>query len=90
MPIQPSIFDAPPPSHAIAGDSLCAKLARYFVAREGQWIDGRTLATVAGVYAWRSRTSDLRKAPWGMRIENRQRRGEGFVISEYRFAREGE
>ena len=88
MPIQPSIFDVPPPPAALSGSSLCAKLARYFEARAGQWIDGRELATVAGAYAWRSRTSDLRKAPWLMVIENRQRKANGFVISEYRFVRE--
>lgn len=69
------------------------KLAAYFLARPGVWLDGRELATVAGAYAWRSRCSDLRKR--GLVIENRQRRVEApnyayaihprkVVVSEYR------
>ena len=80
----------------------CDVLAAFFRARVGEWIDGRVLANVAGAYAWRSRCSDLRHAPFNMRIENRQRRvsvldvggvvaiseSRPFTISEYRFVRE--
>ncbi len=74
----------------IKGDSLCAHLARFFDARQGEWIDGRRLAQIAGAYAWRSRVSDLRKQPYAMPIENRQLRmtaadGVPFTVSEYRY-----
>lgn len=70
--------------HVPARASLCGRLAAFFKDRAGQWIDGRELATVAGLYAWRSRVSDLRRAPYGLVIENRQRRNGRFCISEYR------
>ena len=63
--------------------SLTARLADYFRSRQGQWIDGRELAQVAGAYAWRSRCSDVRRQ--GMPIENRQRKVNGYTVSEYRF-----
>src|SRR5688572_30546159 len=67
--------------------TLNDKLAAYFQAHEGQWIDGRQLATIGGSYGWRTRCSDLRKR--GLIIENRQRRmtagdGSRWVLSEYR------
>ena len=70
-----------------------AALARYFRARPQVWIDGRELAGVGGAYAWRTRLSDLRHAPFWMVIENRQRRivaveGRPAVRSEYRFVSE--
>lgn len=70
--------------------SLTSSLAAHFSAHEGQWIDGRHLAEIAGSYAWRTRVSDLRRAPYLMRIENRQRRvarddGEHYTVSEYRY-----
>lgn len=66
-------------------------LAALFNEYPHVWIDGRTLANVAGAYAWRTRVSDLRKPPYAMAIENRQRHvcnvdGSGAAtISEYRF-----
>lgn len=51
--------------------SLNDRLAAYLREREGLWIDGRVLSTVAGAYAWRSRLSDLRRAPYCLTIENR-------------------
>ncbi len=84
-----------PPSQPLesllAGDSMCARLARFLVAHRGEWIDGRELAKHGGAYAYRTRLSDLRHAPWLLTIENRQRRidgsdGETYVISEYRLA----
>ena len=70
--------------------TLADRLADYFKARQGQWIDGMEIAAVAGSYAWRSRCSDLRRQPYGMVIENRQRRvvlasGDVTVVSEYRY-----
>ena len=73
-------------------------LAEFFKARPGQWVDGKALERVAGGYAWRTRVSNLRKAPFGMVIENRIRRIESqvegltgaaarrvFRVSEYRY-----
>jgi len=72
-----------------AAPSLVERLAGLFRSRPGVWIDGRALAPIAGAYAWRSRISDLRRAPFRMRIDNRQRRvrhdGRAIVVSEYRF-----
>ena len=71
-------------------DSLTARLARFFRARPGAWIDGRDLANVAGCYAWRTQVSKLRRAPFNMTIENRQTRasragGGVFILSAYRY-----
>lgn len=64
------------------------RVADYFKARPGVWIDGRAFESVGGRYAWRSRIADCR-TELGMDIENRQRRvtqdGRTFKISEYRF-----
>ena len=68
------------------GATLCDRLAAFFKARPGAWIDGRELADVAGAYAWRSRVSDLRREPYYMAIENRQRKVGEYTVSEYRFA----
>ena len=84
---QPALdFTASPPTlgDLLLGDSRCARLARYFCERRGQWIDGRQLEPIAGVYAWRTRVSDLRKRPWFLTIENRQRKEGHVTISEYR------
>ena len=47
------------------------------------------LAPIAGSYAWRTRVSDLRRGPFLMTIENRQRTiqtDDGpITVSEYRF-----
>lgn len=64
-------------------------VASYFTAHPGEWIDGLTLETVGGRYAWRSRVSDCR-TELGMHIENRLRRversdGSKVVKSEYRY-----
>jgi hypothetical protein len=75
---------------------MVERLAAFFRARPEQWIDARHLMPIAGTFAWRTRVSNLREAPFSMVIRNRQRRvrrpsGERFVISEYMFvpAREG-
>lgn len=48
------------------------ELAEFFHARPNVWIDGRSLE-FAGRYAWRTRVSNLRAAPFSMTIENRVR-----------------
>lgn len=73
--------------------TLAARLAAYFEAHPDRWIDGLELARIAGSYAWRSRCSDLRRAPYGMQIDNRVRTvevepGRKVKVSEYRFHRE--
>jgi hypothetical protein len=65
------------------------RLAAFFRERPGCWIDGRRLGAIGGCYAWRSRVSDLRRAPFYMEIENRLRAvstDDGLItVSEYRF-----
>jgi hypothetical protein len=72
----------------IAKDTCSARLAKFLIDRREQWIDGRLLATVGGAYAWRTRLSELRKAPWYLDVENRVRTvadgGRTFRVSEYR------
>jgi hypothetical protein len=70
--------------------TLIDRLAEYFRSRPFTWIDGRELGVVAGSYAWRTRCSDLRRPPYSMTIQNRQRRiplreGPTVTISEYRY-----
>lgn len=59
-------------------------LAAYFNARPNEWIGGLELATVSGMYAWRTRVSECR-TQLGMNIQNRVRTLEnGVKVSEYR------
>lgn len=79
-----------PDSQADRPATLIARLAQHFAHHPGEWQDGRTLSVIGGCYAWRSRCSDLRRAPYNMTIDNRQRRvaapdGGTYVVSEYRF-----
>lgn len=90
---QPSLLDQPvsvPLEALLARNSACARLARLLLNNRGHWIDGKQLAQVAGGYAWRTRVSNLRKAPWFLDVENRYRHvsedGRKWVISEYRIA----
>jgi hypothetical protein len=78
------------PGSPESSSSLAARLAQFFRARPHTWHDGRALGPIAGGYAWRTRVSDLRRPPFGMRIDNRQRRiiggdGSTVVVSEYRY-----
>jgi hypothetical protein len=73
-----------PTDHA----TMAARVAAFFRARPGEWIDGRELMNVAGSYGWRTRISDCRRAPYFMRIDNRQRKVERFTVSEYMFVAE--
>lgn len=65
--------------------SLCDRLAAYFHARAGQWIDAHELLQVAGFAAWRTRVSELRKPPYNMAIENKVGTKDGYRQSFYRF-----
>jgi hypothetical protein len=74
---------------ALPGHANHVQLANYLIEREGEWIDGRDLAKVAGAYAWRTRVSECRTL-LHLTIENRQRMASGFdgkrfKISEYRY-----
>lgn len=74
-------------------DSLCDRLARYFQARPNVWIDAHAFFDLAGSMGWRTRISELRHAPWHLRIENRVRvftRADKsrFTVSEYRLVTE--
>jgi hypothetical protein len=65
------------------------RLAHLFGRSPGRWFDGRELAAVGGIYAWRTRISELRRSPHCLDIQNRQRTvrqpdGTAFVVSEYR------
>jgi hypothetical protein len=82
---QPSLLDLVTP------ETFRDRLAAYLVARPGQYIDGLVLATIGGVYAYRTRLSELR-TQLGMDVRNRQRRTGRKVISEYAYfpGREGQ
>ena len=66
--IQPSLLTAPP-----SKVTLAEKLAAYFTARPNRWIDARELFPIAGSMAWRTRLSELRRAPFSMQIDNKVR-----------------
>ena len=66
--------------------SNTTKVLAYFLACPGQWVGTHLLEQLGGRNAWRTRVSEARavvKAEGGD-IENRQRRIDGAVISEYR------
>lgn len=88
-----SVPSVTPLSDLLTGNTRCARLARFFLEHRGEWIDGRRLQAIAGAYAWRTRISDLRHAPWLLDIENRVRTvdvdGETFKVSEYRLVTHG-
>ena len=65
--------------------TLTARLAECFRSHSRQWLDGKELVQIAGGYGWRTRVSELRRRPFFMTIENRQRRHGRTVVSEYRF-----
>ncbi len=64
--------------------TYCARVAAYFKAHSGQWVDGRVLATIGGAYAWRTRVSECR-TQLGMVVLNRERKVDGYTVSEYRY-----
>jgi hypothetical protein len=55
-------------------ESLAEHLAEYLQARPNRWINAREFFPIAGSFGWRSRLSECRRAPFNMRIRNRQRR----------------
>ena len=66
--------------------SYVQKVLQVFQANENVWVNADLLASCGGRYAWRTRISDLRKPPYNLSIENRQRKArEGYTISEYRY-----
>lgn len=76
--------------------TLNDRLAAYFKARPNQWLGARELGRVAGFAGWRTRTSNLRKPPYSMVIENRVKtirnsreivagQSRHFKVSEYRW-----
>jgi hypothetical protein len=66
------------------------RVAGLFRASPGAWIDGLTVASRGGAYAWRTRVSECR-VQLGMVIENRVRALEnGTRASEYRYIRPSE
>ena len=69
--------------------TLRDRVAHFFQAHPGEWIDGRVFMQVGGAYASRSRIAECR-TQLGMNIQNQQRRftrpdGSRYVISEYKF-----
>ena len=61
------------------------KVAGLFRAAPGTWIDGLTVASRGGSYAWRTRVSECR-VQLGMVIDNRVRTlSNGTRASEYRY-----
>lgn len=88
-------FSAPPQPPARVRRGKAAQLAALFQGRPMEWIDGMELARIAGQYAWRTRVSDLRRRPWWMTVENRERKvevepGRVVTVSEYRYRPAGE
>lgn len=65
--------------------TLNDRLAEFFKARPHQWVHARHLLPIAGFAAWRTRLSELRRAPYSMPIENRTERRAGQVDSFYRY-----
>jgi hypothetical protein len=51
------------------GATLTARVAALFIARPGEWIDGRVIAQVGGQYAWRTRIADVRRDPFDLTSE---------------------
>lgn len=66
-------------------NTMAARAAALFRSRPNQWIDGREFAQACGYAGWRTRISDIRRAPFNMEIENRQYREGRYVVSEYRW-----
>jgi len=60
------------------------RVAKLLRSRRRQWVSALSLAEVGGWLSWRTRISEARTL-LGMRVENRQRKVGGRVVSEYRF-----
>lgn len=88
-PVVPSVALAP-----ASGKKLrqVDRVAAFFRARPLIWLDGLDVGRRCQCsYAWRTRISDLRAAPFNMVIEQRERdmkddeTGEDWTVSEYRW-----
>jgi hypothetical protein len=64
-------------------ESFTARLVAFFLARPYEWIDARELEQF-GRQAWRTRLSEAR-VHHGMALRNRQRKVNGYTVSEYRY-----
>jgi hypothetical protein len=89
MSAQPDLFTPPPLDGLLARNSACSRLAKALLAKRGDWIDGHELARIGGFFAFRTRLSELRDAPWHLDVRNQTRHVKGedgrhFIISEYR------
>ena len=67
-----------------------ARLAAHFKAHPYEWISALDLMQLGGLLAWRTRTSELRHAPYFMTIENdlhavTKGEGRGVLHSRYRY-----
>ena len=78
-------FDGDPFGDGISRATMAGRVAAFFKSQPNRWIDGREVMTIAGSYGWRTRISDCRRAPYNMRIDNRQRRVQQYTVSEYMF-----
>lgn len=71
---------------ALCEPTYTERVAALFKARPGVWIPWYELARIGGAMAWRTRVSDVRKAPFLMTIENKiERREDGVKVSFYRW-----
>lgn len=64
-----------------------AKVIALLTARPKEWINATVFMELAGAMAWRTRISEARQVIErdGGKLENRQQRTSGVVVSEYRF-----
>jgi hypothetical protein len=61
------------------------RVAAYFKARPGQWIEWHELAAIGGAMAWRSRVSDARRQ-LHMQIDNKVHKlPDGTKVSAYMY-----
>jgi hypothetical protein len=61
------------------------RVAAYFKAKPGQWIEWHELAAIGGAMAWRTRVSDARRE-LGMDIVNKVHKlPDGTKVSCYKF-----
>jgi hypothetical protein len=68
---------------AVMRESFTTRLVAFFEARPYEWIDARELEQF-GRQAWRTRVSNARTAH-GLVLRNRQRKVNGYTVSEYRY-----
>lgn len=69
--------------------SVVERLAAFFRAHPDEWVEDREIALVAGSRAWRTWCPDLKREPFLMFVETRQRRieirpGRTVTVLEHR------